>query len=333
MMRFLAVRGRAGVPLFSSRRPGRGPPSRCRTRRRSSASRSRLPRLPRHPHAAEVMHRRPRTSRCWTGTAWPAMGPTSQPRSTTRASGSSPRRAAAAPRSATWPGSRLQGAHTPEGSGRDHEGEAGPPDAHPEPVGAGGGAPDRRRGGLSMDRGPLPDRPRPRLPRRGRGGAVNASPAADAPHVPHPDRARPARRGRNVHEHDAMAPGHLGATARQRRDLAASGPGSSASSRPRSRAASSAGSPALHERARLRQLVPLLILLASALAVQERLRAWLLRRLAPDEATTPPPLGGGRGARHPSRSRRSIYGGYFGRGSASSSSPRSGSSSTTRSRA
>jgi hypothetical protein len=114
----------------------------------------------------------------------------------------------------------------------------------------------------------------------------------------------------NVTNTVAVAPGHLGATLAQRRDL------SGQRARvlrlvPPALAGGLAGGLLLlftTERA-FRQLVPWLILLASALlAVQEPLRAWLLRR-----------LGGGT---HPSHElvavvpifAASVYGGYFGAG-------------------
>jgi uncharacterized membrane protein YfcA len=123
----------------------------------------------------------------------------------------------------------------------------------------------------------------------------------------------------NVTNTIAMAPGHLGATLAQKRDLAGQ----------RSRVtrllpAALAGGLfggllLLFTSERLfRQLVPFLILLASALlAVQEPLRAWLLRRLSPSLAD------GGEDGRHAHHGEAiaalpvfaaSVYGGYFGAG-------------------
>ena len=114
----------------------------------------------------------------------------------------------------------------------------------------------------------------------------------------------------NVTNTIAMAPGHLGATLAQRRDLAGQG----ARVRrlvPAALLGGLVGGALLlvtSERV-FRQLVPFLILLASALlAVQEPVRAWLLRRLGTDS--------------HASREglavlpvfAASIYGGYFGAG-------------------
>ena len=113
----------------------------------------------------------------------------------------------------------------------------------------------------------------------------------------------------NVTNTIALAPGHLGATLAQKRDLA----GQRARVRrlvPAALLGGLAGGLLLlltTERV-FRHLVPWLILLASALlAVQERVRAWLLRRL---------------GAHHASHEQwavvpvflASIYGGYFGAG-------------------
>jgi hypothetical protein len=113
----------------------------------------------------------------------------------------------------------------------------------------------------------------------------------------------------NVTNTVALAPGHLGATLAQKRDLAGQ--------RPRVRRLVPAallgglvgGLALLFTTERVfRQLVPFLILLASALlAVQEPLRRWLVRRL---------------GAHHASHEAlavlpvfaASIYGGYFGAG-------------------
>ena len=116
----------------------------------------------------------------------------------------------------------------------------------------------------------------------------------------------------NVTNTIAMAPGHLGATLAQKRDLAGQ--------RTRVRRLAPAallgglvgGLLLLFTSERVfRQLVPFLILLASALlAVQEPVRAWLLRRLA-------------RASPHASHGEAlaiipvfaaSIYGGYFGAG-------------------
>jgi len=116
----------------------------------------------------------------------------------------------------------------------------------------------------------------------------------------------------NVTNTIALAPGHLGATLAQKKDLAGQ----------RARVTRLVPAALLgglvggllllftSERV-FRQLVPFLILLASALlAVQEPVRAWLLRRLA-------------RGSRHASHAEAlaivpvfaaSIYGGYFGAG-------------------
>jgi uncharacterized membrane protein YfcA len=115
----------------------------------------------------------------------------------------------------------------------------------------------------------------------------------------------------NVTNTVAVAPGHLGATLAQKRELAGQG----ARLRrlvPVAVAGGLAGGLLLlftTERV-FRQLVPFLILLASALlAVQEPVRAWLLRRLARSsphvshEALAALPVFGA-----------SIYGGYFGAG-------------------
>ena len=114
----------------------------------------------------------------------------------------------------------------------------------------------------------------------------------------------------NVTNTIAMTPGHLGATLAQRRDLA----GQCARVRrlfPAALAGGLVGGLLLlftSERA-FRQLVPFLILLASALlAVQEPVRAWLLRRLGTHahhshEALAVLPVFAA-----------SIYGGYFGAG-------------------
>ena len=114
----------------------------------------------------------------------------------------------------------------------------------------------------------------------------------------------------NVTNTIAMAPGHLGATLAQKRDLA----GQRARVRrlvPAALLGGLVGGLLLlvtSERV-FRQLVPFLILLASALlAVQEPVRAWLLRRLgtrshASHEALAVLPVFAA-----------SVYGGYFGAG-------------------
>jgi uncharacterized membrane protein YfcA len=90
----------------------------------------------------------------------------------------------------------------------------------------------------------------------------------------------------NVTNTIAMAPGHLGATLAQKSDLAGQR-ARVARLVPAALAGGLAGGLLLlvtSERV-FRQLVPFLILLASALlAVQEPLRAWLLRRLSPSSA-------------------------------------------------
>jgi len=124
----------------------------------------------------------------------------------------------------------------------------------------------------------------------------------------------------NVTNTIAMAPGHLGATLAQKRDLA----GQRARVVrlvPAALAGGLVGGLLLlftSERV-FRQLVPFLILLASALlAVQERLRAWLLRRLASPGAHAP--AADGRRAHHGEALAvlpvfaASVYGGYFGAG-------------------
>jgi len=124
----------------------------------------------------------------------------------------------------------------------------------------------------------------------------------------------------NVTNTIAMAPGHLGATLAQKRDLAGQ------RSRvvrlvPAALAGGLVGGLLLlftTERV-FRQLVPFLILLASILlAIQERLRAWLLRRLAPPDADTPAEDGGrshhGEALAVLPVFAASIYGGYFGAG-------------------
>ncbi len=117
----------------------------------------------------------------------------------------------------------------------------------------------------------------------------------------------------NVTNTIAMAPGHLGATLAQKRDLA----GQRARVRrlvPAALLGGLVGGLLLlftSERV-FRQLVPFLILLASALlAVQEPLRAWLLRRLGTHAHAS---------ARRAGRPwplpvfAASVYGGYFGAG-------------------
>jgi hypothetical protein len=113
----------------------------------------------------------------------------------------------------------------------------------------------------------------------------------------------------NVTNTIALAPGHLGATLAQKRDLA----GQRARVRRLVPAALLGGLVGgllllLTSEKVFRQLVPFLILLASALlAVQERLRGWLVRRLgthhASHEALAVLPV-----------LAASIYGGYFGAG-------------------
>jgi hypothetical protein len=122
----------------------------------------------------------------------------------------------------------------------------------------------------------------------------------------------------NVTNTIAMAPGHLGATLAQKRDLA----GQRARVTRLVPAALAGGLVGglllLFTSERLfRQLVPFLILLASALlAVQEPLRAWLLR-LSPSAARAGED---GRAARHGEAIAvlpvfaASVYGGYFGAG-------------------
>jgi uncharacterized membrane protein YfcA len=114
----------------------------------------------------------------------------------------------------------------------------------------------------------------------------------------------------NVTNTIALAPGHLGATLAQKKDLA----GQRARVRrlvPAALLGGLAGGLLLlftSERV-FRQLVPWLILLASALlAVQDRVRAWLLRRLgtrahASHEALAVAPVFAA-----------AVYGGYFGAG-------------------
>jgi uncharacterized membrane protein YfcA len=116
----------------------------------------------------------------------------------------------------------------------------------------------------------------------------------------------------NVTNTIAMAPGHLGATLAQKHDLA----GQRARIRrlvPAALLGGLVGGLLLlftSERV-FRQLVPLLILLASALlAVQEPVRAWLLRRLA----RASPHASHGEGLAIIPVFAASIYGGYFGAG-------------------
>ncbi len=116
----------------------------------------------------------------------------------------------------------------------------------------------------------------------------------------------------NVTNTIAMAPGHLGATLAQKRDLSGQ--------RARVRrlvptallGGLTGGMLLLFTSERLfRQLVPFLILLASALlAVQEPVRAWLLRRLA----RASPHASHGEALAVVPVFAASIYGGYFGAG-------------------
>jgi uncharacterized membrane protein YfcA len=116
----------------------------------------------------------------------------------------------------------------------------------------------------------------------------------------------------NVTNTIAMAPGHLGATLAQKRDLS----GQRARVRRLVPAALlgglTGGMLLLFTSERLfRQLVPFLILLASALlAVQEPVRAWLLRRLA----RASPHASHGEALAVVPVFAASIYGGYFGAG-------------------
>ena len=118
----------------------------------------------------------------------------------------------------------------------------------------------------------------------------------------------------NVTNTVAVAPGHLGATLAQRRDLA----GQRARVLRLVPAALAGGLVGglllLYTSERVfRRLVPFLILLASALlAVQERLRAWLLRRLAASDARHPPATVEGLAVLPVFAA--SVYGGYFGAG-------------------
>jgi uncharacterized membrane protein YfcA len=124
----------------------------------------------------------------------------------------------------------------------------------------------------------------------------------------------------NVTNTIAVAPGHLGATLAQRRELT----GQRARLRRLVPAALLGGLVGglllLYTTERLfRHLVPWLILVASALlAVQEPVRAWLLRRLA-GEAPDPSPSAAPPGGAHEALAvlavfAASIYGGYFGAG-------------------
>ena len=88
--------------------------------------------------------------------------------------------------------------------------------------------------------------------------------------------------GANVTNTVALCPGYLGATLAQRkRPAGAEAPALADRSRPASSAASSAGSCCCTPgRSSSGALVPWLILLASGLlAIQEPVRAWLLRRM------------------------------------------------------
>ena len=124
----------------------------------------------------------------------------------------------------------------------------------------------------------------------------------------------------NVTNTIALAPGHLGATLAQRRDLA----GQRARVRRLVPAALLGGLVGglllLYTSERLfRHLVPWLILIASALlAVQEPVRAWLLRRLARQAPHTSHTAGPSDGAREALAVlpvfAAAIYGGYFGAG-------------------
>jgi uncharacterized membrane protein YfcA len=121
----------------------------------------------------------------------------------------------------------------------------------------------------------------------------------------------------NVTNTIAMAPGHLGATLAQKRDLA----GQRARVLRLVPAALIGGLIGgllllLTSERVFRHLVPFLILLASALlAVQERLRAWLRRRLAPGAAHHPPAApAAAEGLAILPVFAASIYGGYFGAG-------------------
>jgi len=122
----------------------------------------------------------------------------------------------------------------------------------------------------------------------------------------------------NVTNTIALAPGHLGATLAQKRDLA----GQRARVRrlvPAALVGGLLGGLLLlftTEKV-FRQLVPFLILLASALlAVQERVRAWLVRRLGAHHAshTALTPGGTSEALAVLPVFAASIYGGYFGAG-------------------
>ena len=122
----------------------------------------------------------------------------------------------------------------------------------------------------------------------------------------------------NVTNTIALAPGHLGATLAQKRDLA----GQRARVRRLVPAALLGGLVGgllllLTTERVFRHLVPWLILLASALlAVQERVRAWLLRRLGAHHASHTAWTPGGAGEKWAVVPvfLASIYGGYFGAG-------------------
>ena len=122
----------------------------------------------------------------------------------------------------------------------------------------------------------------------------------------------------NVTNTIALAPGHLGATLAQKRDLA----GQRARVRRLVPAALLGGLVGgllllLTTERVFRHLVPWLILLASALlAVQERVRAWLLRRLGAHHASHTAWTPGGASEKWAVVPvfLASIYGGYFGAG-------------------
>jgi hypothetical protein len=122
----------------------------------------------------------------------------------------------------------------------------------------------------------------------------------------------------NVTNTIAMAPGHLGATLAQKKDLAGQR-ARLARLVPAALAGGLAGGLLLlvtSERA-FRQVVPYLILLASALlAVQEPVRAFLLRRLGAhaSDSHTGPSAGASEGLAVLPVFAAAIYGGYFGAG-------------------